>query len=664
MASYPPAPRNWLDEPRLEMLRRLAQEGEPTLAALQALSREEAGKPLEAVLHAFRQSTEGDENDVFRFLAACCVCHLLDGSGGYAEKVRATLEEMALSPAKSDLGQAARSMVAAIAYDCCHAAWDPVQAAEMTVVVANMARKARTINRGNPHLVSNNWWSVTHGGSALAAMAAHGNPLPDGSLCDLSEDIAWSMGRIKAFLGHHGDFGIYHEGLGYQMYAMTYWVPAVLAWRRFCGSDLLAEFPNLRKTPLALFGVTVFRHPLEDEHLAEVSGRDSVPARDSAVAAVSVWQDPEHKEISNRPMGSMLSWNDAGQGFAQSAVVPMMLALAAPEHRGALRWMFDRLAGVQGDGRLSPDWGGWFFVLACYPFDIPATEPGGVLPRHFTDNRQGLSVFRQKYRDGDDALLGIYARTTQMGGHQQDDAGSIRLAALGHDWILGGGQARREAQWQSVVTPQGGRTLKPAACGLVLWDEAKPQGGVFGMDLRKPSVAYAERYVAVDWSGACGSPVLLALLDQIDDHQSREWCWNMTFAHDLGFLRHDDGNGFTLSHADGSRLFARFLGAQPKSLETATMPDSDRTFSNGKTVRYPGRPYAVATFPAQPYLGIYALMTVQRGEGSEMKLLSGLDVQVGRYIWERPFGAAVPVAFRPGKSGVLSRYPSGDLPEG
>jgi len=65
--------------------------------------------------------------------------------------------------------------------------------------------------------------------------------------------------------------------------------------------------------------------------------------------------------------------------------------------------------------------------------------------------------------------------------------------------------------------------------GAVIWDEPNPDGGVFGMDLRRMSRAYHERHVALSGNGVAGTPALVAMLDLMDDHLTRAWTWRITY---------------------------------------------------------------------------------------------------------------------------------------
>lgn len=641
------APTLWHTPADRDALRQRIAMGEPTACAILERARMHAACSVDEALSDVAEDTNrstalGADHP---FLDACAVAYLITGEAAYATKAHDLIAAFQDDVPKSDLGKSWRAQIVSIVYQCCYDGWTPAQRATVGGYLLALLHGLRTINKGNPYQVGNNWWAVTHGGALLAALALHGQPDPTadagGAVLDLREEIAWAKGRLRAFAHHFGDAGIYHEGLGYQCYACQTLLPALLALRLYDGYDLCAEFPNLGRMGASLWTTAVKRSSLED----------SGPNAESA--------------------GSMLSWNDSGQSWGQMGVIPLMVHLTPADQRGALRWLYDQFNGIQGNQRYCDKWAGLYFSLVFYPYDIPAVEPTGVLPLHVTDTRQGMMIHRDRWRDGDDAVLGLYARATHMGGHSQDDAGSIRLQALGHDWAMGGGQARPKAEFQTVPVAVGVDRPKPTGCGMVMLNETTANGAILAVDLRKVLGCHAERYVAVAHAGpgrdgalgADGPPLALAVLDQIDDHRGLpfDWCW--TYARDLALAIHEDGQGFTLAHEDGTRLDARFLGSAPASVAGDQTPDSKRTYSGGATVHYPGRPFLRARFDAAEHLGIYVVMAIHRGSepmGIEPAGEAGaLPVRIGSRTWERPFGAAIPEAFRLGRSGGLCKNPDG-----
>lgn len=524
------------------------------------------------------------------------------------------------------------ALTASILADACFDLLDRKRQLALAALLVDLVNGQKEVehHKGNPHVVTNNHWAVSHGGALLAALAAHGRDSDSaGHTWDLDEEVEWAASRLKPFLMHHGDWGLYHEGLGYALYPASFWLPATLALANARRVDWSREFPFIGRMGAAIYGAAV--------------NRPKKPDTDTPATGV----------------GMKLSWNDDGPVWPGGPPAVLMTHFADERYRGGLRTMYDRLNGIDGSRDFCPDFCGRFFAFFHYPYDTPADNPDTVLPRHLCDSRQGLAIFRNRYRDADDAVLGCHARATFVGGHVHDDAGSIRLMALGHDWIMGGGQARGAAIYQSVVLPIDDERPDSPGCGAVFIDEPHATGGVFAMDLRKVSAGYHERYVSVDYSSSRGCDVALAVLDLVDDHRNRRWQWNLTFEPGLRLALHDDRLGFELRADDGAVLNARFLGAAPALLEPAEVPGSKRTFQGGGSSRYPPRPMVHAEFDFVPHLAIYVVMAVRRGAATTIDLSGGVSVTIDGRRWDRPFGAAIPERFRLGASGGMCRSPAG-----
>ena len=560
-------------------------------------------------------------------------CHAGDSSGkdlvgalaarALAESDRVVAEQLAdhlldQQAHAQDLGLAHRCLQLAVAHECCAGLWDDDRLAAIRTAAGELVDCLRHgVSSQNPHAVQNNWWGVTHGGLLLASLIA-----------DREEDARWAAGRCRAFAQHFGPAGLYHEGLGYQLYTLSHLLPALVAgWRRGL-IDLPGEFPWISRLSESLYAFTAPRPVVSDSSDA-ASGH-----------------------------GMMLSWNDAGLTWLSCNVSPLMLNCADPRRRPALAaWSLQLEAGPGDQAPLYGGWEGWPFALALPP-DQWCSQQGEALPTHVCDHRQGLAVFRDRWQDGNDTLLGCYTRATHGGGHGHDDGGSVRLMALGQDWIIGGGQARGAAAWQSVLTPDD-HTGRKAGLGAVIWDEATPTGGCFGMDLRKVSQAYHERYAALAGNSTLDVPAAVALLDVVDDHLNRGWTWRITHAPGLTASLDDDGAGFRLVTTDGTQAQFRFLGQIPTAIRHEQTPSSCRTFSNNVNIVYPTRPVIAATFPARPHLAVLVAVVISRGPAPLPTSAGGVDIRVGARLWQRPFSSAVPAAYDLLRAGTLARWADG-----
>ncbi len=517
-----------------------------------------------------------------------------------------------------DLGKAHAGLAAAVLYDACHTLWPKEYLAAWQRDTTRLVRSFYTISSGNPHSITNNWWGVTHSGlyCAVAALRSSGTAAPAG-MRSLGEVEEWAWQRVDAFLGHFGDAGAYHEGLGYQAYLCSFLLPACLLREARTGSNLADAFPGLRKMAALLLASAI-----EGPYLDDSTGQRSA------------W-------------GRQLSWSDAGLAWPDGAVAWMALQWADPMLRPALASQWQRLGGCnRPDASPASAYGARFFQAVYAPSHEPAAHT--TLPLQLCDRKQGLWLARSSYSGKDDAVLGAYARCVHPGGHRQDDAGSFRFSALRWDWVLGGGQARPEACWQSVVTSSDPAPVP--GCGQVLW----VLDHVFGMDLRSAHNSYSERYLALHPK----DPIAVAVLDIIDDHRDdRDWTWNMTFSPEMAFALEPDG--FRLNAPDGAQLAVRFLGTRPVGLAVAWSPPTSRTYANGVTIPYIARPAVRVRFPRLKPLNIYAVLTAARPGECLPPATSDttLDISWHDRLWRRPFGLALPPDACPGSIHGQCKHP-------
>ena len=477
---------------------------------------------------------------------------------------------------------------------------------------------------GNPHSVVNNWWAVTHSALFCLACARQCLEVDGGGAAGrtAAEIEVWTWERLTPFLGHFGPGGAYHEGLGYMGYTCANLLPAVHLWQLRNKSSILKSAPGLAHMASLVFCASIEGPSLSDETGVRTG------------------------------FGRTLSWNDAGLGFLQGSAPLLSIALASREERRPLRDFWDRLAGhLRPDGEVDEFSCALFFHLVFYG----VCDAGGHSPRQSVfDPLHGLWIARNRFQDCNDAVAGAYACGYRPGGHRQEDAGSIRFSALGWDWILGGGQARGAAEWQSRLVPSDHTSGTGKRCGSVL----HASDSVLGMDLRAVHEAYSERYVALNAEAGAQ----MAVLDIVDDHRSdRHWNWCLTFSPEMRASL--DVDRFTLTAPDGCILTGVFLLDRPVDMTLEKMPDSQRTFANGQRRGYPGRPFLKARFDGPSLNILVSIKAVRSGDPATRLALPGtLDLAVADgTLWQRPFGVAVP-AFLEGRLRGLCKYPEARNP--
>lgn len=544
-------------------------------------------------------------------LNKACLAWLEEDAGLAAESGK-EVDKLVSTYEGSDLGKGANALAAVQAWDFCEALWGAEERAAFAERIAGIARSFLEIGKGNPHIVTNNWWMLTHGGCLLACIAVDGERGTNGRPIDLSDLKAWALERFKAFCHVFGNAGLYHEGSGYIAYTLSMLMPTLVAVERHLEPDILGEFPRFRRSIASMIiGTAPFEH-------VDSGGNETT-------------------------FGAALQWNDAGRScLGLNPFVPGM-AVAPAEWRGALRVWFDRLIGIDGRRAWECPYRGLPLVVALYPFSTTPREPEEVLPKWTVDQRQGLGMWRSAWGDGSESVFGWYARATHAGGHRQDDAASIRLMSLGRTWICGGGQARAKAEWQSVFTHADMKDRpKPAPLAHLTCNRLSEHGGVVGIDTRQSLGAYSERYLS--WRTDLGVPFALAIMDLLDDHSDppRDWQWNLSFPRELESGIDEDGAGFTLVDPEKGTLHGRFLVDIPPQLEVAEMPASSRTFSNGKKVDYPGDRYIHARFPSWSKARILLVLAiVPPGKAAPEIHFRDNAAFINGQEWNHPFFPAI-----------------------
>ncbi len=246
--------------------------------------------------------------------------------------------------------------------------------------------------------------------------------------------------------------------------------------------------------------------------------------------------------------------------------------LSPPAFQPALLWAWNRHVGVRsaedsakilvpGGLRGASDRSGKaveyntfpVYAFVHYPLGVEAKPPAACLPLTWAAPGQGWYCFRNRWQDGDDAVVQVFAKARMVKDFSPANAGAWRVLALGREWVVGPRDHDGARGTESVVVLPDRRDLNDQACGVVTWSSTQPDGsgGVTidldqvyasartvgkgraplysdpGSVLLAPNLASSgisgRRAFAVDFSGKCGAPVLLAVLDEVRGDAGSVW---------------------------------------------------------------------------------------------------------------------------------------------
>lgn len=269
-------------------------------------------------------------------------------------------------------------------------------------------------------------------------------------------------------------------------------------------------------------------------------------------------------------------------------------------------WAWNRIANVNaakiatGDGFTGSTLFGQFmaspaYTFLHYPLDLQPKHPGECFENTWAADTKGLYIFRNGWKGGEDIVLQTYLKTQINKGNSQPNAGTFNLYGLGRTWLqcIPG---KRTTRWEQnvVMFPEDEERIHGGETGVRTYYRAEKDGsGAVSVNLDflysggKPVMADGKpvilkdgktqrvplndyngiqfpdrvdpdgikgmRAFGVDYSGKCGSPMLLVLVDKIVGGGQRSWLWHMAD----GVLKLER-NAFTITQGDAN-LKATFV---------------------------------------------------------------------------------------------------------
>jgi hypothetical protein len=344
---------------------------------------------------------------------------------------------------------------------------------------------------------------------------------------------AWAYARMAAyraekyFMRGLGDFGWDQEG-GYTRHAMHLAMPFALCFRNTFGRD--------------------------------IRGADRMGKFLALASACTVFSDN----------GATMQTYSSGGGPADLTLFARGFPLVPEPLRPAVLWTWNRADALARNGRYKDVNG----IIANYDSlssvmrfigvsrALKEENPGGILPRVTADRQKGGYVFRNRWQDGDDFVVQLFANSSNAGGSWgSSEGGDLRIDGLGASWAVRG-QGYGQGSHREVVDSSAQQSMVDvgeqqlggvAQAWTTHFAPEKDGSGVvsFNMDeiyVHYPKVATvvtnrgresfsiktagdptnlgirAVRSMAVDYSGASGAPCLVAVADRLTGAQgSNTW---------------------------------------------------------------------------------------------------------------------------------------------
>ncbi|MFC1463019.1 hypothetical protein ACFLQU_05375, partial [Verrucomicrobiota bacterium] len=209
-----------------------------------------------------------------------------------------------------------------------------------------------------------------------------------------------------------------------------------------------------------------------------------------------------------------------------------------------IKYLHTRNVGFQGDKTFGLERGCHApYLMTFYPFDVKEKEPGESLRWISPDPVNGHWVFRPVLKDKNDVLLTWNMLTRVRGSCHYERVGpplEWRLEGLGQQWLEARLQPLVKGKETAIIKDAGGarhldwrqdgRTafitfdMTPAYMPMI----GRGQEGVGLRTVRSRELIGTRddrgiagtRYTAVDCSGVSGSPLLVAIVDDLTDRDS------------------------------------------------------------------------------------------------------------------------------------------------
>ena len=261
--------------------------------------------------------------------------------------------------------------------------------------------------------------------------------------------------------------------------------------------------------------------------------------------------------------------------------------------RPAVLWSWNRTLALAEAGKLKDPHGviaghdglSAALMLIAWPAGRAEKRPGDVMDRVTADRQKGGYIFRNRWQDGQDCVVSLFANDNQAGGSWASaQGGTFRINALGEAWAVrgqgygngGSGRALPDfSLYQNMVDVAEHYLAGSPQARTVFFEPAKDGSGAVSLNMdeiyihsekekvtsgtretwnylgRKDLGIRALRSLAVDYSGLSGAPCLVAVADRIAGTQGRN-TWQMSTEREHAVAC--EGSTFTITASSGATL--------------------------------------------------------------------------------------------------------------
>ncbi|MCC5807829.1 MAG: hypothetical protein JJU00_16000 [Opitutales bacterium] len=217
---------------------------------------------------------------------------------------------------------------------------------------------------------------------------------------------------------------------------------------------------------------------------------------------------------------------------------------------------------------------GWAMSLLHYPENGNEVNPAMAFPRVYRDRQKGAYAFRNRWRDGDDIIATVFAKSDfRRASWSRPDAGIFRISGLGHHWAVWGDVAKSGGRNLETVVQVPEEIAQMLGAEEVFFDGRpdgsgsvtlkldrlyrKPKGGALvtldgtvNLDALEDQGLRGRRVFAVDFGKESGAAAVFVLVDTV--RGSADPVWQM-FA-DNSVLRESDPRDVEV---DGNTFYVR-----------------------------------------------------------------------------------------------------------